>query len=301
MESAKAGGNKIKKLSLGYSPCPNDTFIFYALVHGRIKGAPLFEERLEDVEALNRMALEGELDVTKLSAYAYGHLRDKYVALRSGGAMGRGAGPLVVAGKSFDKVVDKARLGGGKIKVAIPGGLTTACLLLLLYEPSLRGKNLQPMVFSEVMRAVKEGRADAGVVIHEGRFTYREHGLKKIVDLGKWWEDETGLPVPLGAIAARRSLGRRRLLQVEEAIRQSVLYAVENPSIPIPYVRRHAQEMGGRVIEKHIKLYVNDYTVWMGREGEEAMRELLKRAAMAGFFSDGSYRGGRGAEKSLFI
>ncbi|MDA8168287.1 MAG: 1,4-dihydroxy-6-naphthoate synthase [Nitrospiraceae bacterium] len=265
-------------LSLGFSPCPNDTFIFYALVHGRIKKDGLaFREVLEDVETLNRKALRGELDVTKISYHALGHLRENYVALRSGAALGKGCGPLLVARGPLDP----GALKGGKI--AVPGGLTTAYLLLMLFEPSFRN-NTVPMVFSDIMPAVRDGRVDAGLVIHEGRFTYQNYGLHCLMDLGDWWEGRTELPIPLGGIIARRSLGTKVLRAVEEAVRESVLYTRSHPEEAASYIKGHAQEIDTLVINSHIGLYVNDFTVDIGSEGENALRVMFEMAGDAGIF-----------------
>ncbi|MEK7331839.1 MAG: 1,4-dihydroxy-6-naphthoate synthase, partial [Nitrospirota bacterium] len=191
----------MKTLSLGYSPCPNDTFIFYALVHGKIDTGDLqFKEILLDVETLNRSAIKGELDITKVSYNAFGNLRDDYCLLRSGGALGRGCGPLVVSKRNYSMKDLKGK------RIAIPGELTTAYLLLQLYDPDLK-KNIKVMPFNMVMDAVKKGEVDAGLIIHESRFTYKAYGLKKVIDLGEWWEKETGLPIPLGCIIAKRSMG----------------------------------------------------------------------------------------------
>jgi 1,4-dihydroxy-6-naphthoate synthase len=265
-----------KTLSLGYSPCPNDTFIFYALVHGRLSTGGLgFREILKDVEALNRMALAAELDVTKVSCHALGNLREDYCLLRSGGALGRGCGPLVVARRPGEMKELRGK------RIAIPGRLTTAYLLLQLYDPSL-GENAVAMPFDEVMGAVKRGEAEAGLIIHEGRFTYPRYGLVALMDLGQWWEEATGLPIPLGSIIARRGLGSELIGRVEALVRESVLYAMANRGEPEGYIKEHSQELEDSVIRQHIDLYVNDYTVDMGQEGEAAVREFLRRAEERG-------------------
>lgn len=267
---------RMKTLRLGYSPCPNDTFIFYALVHGRLATGGLgFKEILRDVEALNRMALAAELDVTKVSSHALGNLREDYCLLRSGGALGRGCGPLVVAPRQRDMKELKGK------RIAIPGRLTTAYLLLQLYDPSL-GENAVAMPFDEVMGAVKRGEAEAGLIIHEGRFTYPRYGLVSLMDLGQWWEETTGLPIPLGSIIARRGLGRELIGRVEALVRESVLYAMANRQEPEGYIKEHSQELEDSVIRQHIDLYVNDFTVDMGEEGAAALREFLRRAEERG-------------------
>jgi 1,4-dihydroxy-6-naphthoate synthase len=262
-------------LTLGFSPCPNDTFMFYPLVHGLVDtGGLSFYERLEDVETLNRLALEGELDVTKVSYHALGHIRARYALLRSGSALGRGCGPLLVAREP----VDPAGLRG--MSIAVPGQYTTALLLLRLFDPGLG--NFIAMPFHEIMDAVTGGRVDAGLIIHESRFTYRGRGLHRLVDLGEWWEGETGLPIPLGGIVARRSLGPETIAVIERALRAGVDYARNNPSAAAGYIREHSQEISEEVCEAHIGLYVNDFSAELGDEGERAIAELLRRAEKSG-------------------
>ncbi len=259
----------MKKLSLGYSPCPNDTFIFYALAHKKVRGSVEFSETLKDVETLNRMALRGELDVTKVSFSAFGHLWENYCLLHSGSALGRGCGPLIVA-KDRINIADLA----GK-KIAIPGKMTTAYLLLQLFDPDIR--NVVEMPFDRIMNAVSLGTVDAGLIIHEGRFTYPKYGLMELVDLGEWWERETGLPIPLGGIVAKRSLGADVINEVDRILKKSVEFAFANRSMTRGYIKEHAQELDDEVIDQHIGLYVNDYTLDIG-DGVAAVRELLKRA-----------------------
>jgi 1,4-dihydroxy-6-naphthoate synthase len=264
-----------RKLSLGFSPCPNDTFIFDALVHGRVPCDGLsFSERLEDVETLNRLALSGLLDVSKVSYHLLGHILKDYLLLASGGALGRGCGPLLVAREPLDP----ARLAGRKI--ALPGQYTTAALLLRLFDPSLADFVYLP--FDKIMAAVADGSVAAGVIIHESRFTYAAHGLLQILDLGQWWEQETGHPIPLGGIAAKRSLGRETLLALQRGIALSVACAFDNPAQARPYIRAHSQEMSDDVCDAHIGLYVNSFSRGLGPEGEVAVRLLLDRAAAAG-------------------
>jgi 1,4-dihydroxy-6-naphthoate synthase len=266
----------MKELSLGYSPCPNDTFIFYGLVHGKIDAGDLkFKEVLLDVEALNEKAGRGELDITKLSYRAFGELRDDYCLLHSGGALGRGCGPLVVSKEDLRMEDLKGK------KIAIPGRLTTAYLLLQLYDPSLKD-NVEAMLFSDIMDAVSRGEVDAGLIIHESRFTYRSYGLKKVIDLGEWWEKETGLPIPLGAIAAKRSLGQDLIRDVDRLVKESVLYALSHRDEPASYIKEHSRELEDSVIGEHIKLYVNDYSVDLGGEGIKAVGGLFKMAEEKG-------------------
>jgi len=262
-------------LSLGFSPCPNDTFMFHPLVHGLVDtGGLTFRERLEDVETLNRLALKGELDVTKVSYHALGHIRDEYALLRSGSALGRGCGPLLVARDA----IDPADLRGRRI--AVPGNYTTALLLLRLMDPQLDDFVVMP--FSEIMDAVLTGTVDAGLIIHESRFTYQGLGLRKLVDLGEWWESETGLPIPLGGIVARRSLGAETIAIIERALRAGILYARSHPAEAAGYIREHAQEMSDEVCAAHIGLYVNDFSAELGVEGEQAIDCLLNRAEISG-------------------
>ena len=265
----------VPALTLGFSPCPNDTFMFYPLVHGLVDtGGLSFYERLDDVETLNRLALAGELDVTKVSYHALGHIRDQYALLRSGSALGRGCGPLLVAADT----IDPADLRGRAI--AVPGQYTTALLLLRLLDPRLG--NFVAMPFNEIMDAVLSGRVDAGLIIHESRFTYQDLGLHKLIDLGEWWENETGLPIPLGGIVARRSLGAETIAVIERALRAGVAYARSHPAEAAGYIREHAQEMSAEVCAAHIGLYVNDFSAELGEEGERAIDCLLKRAEYSG-------------------
>ena len=267
--------NDGRTLTLGYSPCPNDTFIFHALVHGVVGAEGLrFTERLEDVETLNRLAARGELDVTKISYGAAPGLLADYVLLRSGGALGRGCGPLVVAREPL------TREGLAGRRIAIPGRSTTANLLLRLFAPEAEpGIEL---VYSDIMPAVARGEVDAGLIIHESRFTYPQHGLVRVADLGEWWEQTTGLPIPLGGIMARRGLGTDAIRAVDDAIRRSVEHAFARPEASREYVRAHAQEMDDAVTQQHIDLYVNPFSVDVGDDGERAIRELFARAAAAG-------------------
>lgn len=279
----------MKALTLGYSPCPNDTFIFYAMIHGRIDTAGLsFKETLLDVETLNQKALKAELDLTKISYHAFGHLREHYVLLRSGGALGRGCGPLVVTKNIY--TMEELR----RKRIAIPGKLTTASLLLQLYDSAFaNSSHLVIMPFHEIMDAVSEGRVDAGVIIHESRFTYASYGLRSVIDLGEWWEKETGLPIPLGGILAKRSLGSELILKVETLIKTSLQYAYSNRSEPMSYIKEHSQELSDSVITDHINLYVNDFSIDMGEEGEKAVTGLISRAENAGII--------KASKKPLFI
>ena len=267
-----------KPFFLGYSPCPNDTFIFYALVHGKIDTGDLhFKEILLDVETLNQMALHAELDITKVSYHAFGYLREDYCLLRSGSAIGRGCGPLLVVRE--DCAINDLQ---GK-KIAIPGRLTTAYLLFQLFSADfIHSLSFIEMPFHKMMEAVKNGVADAGLVIHEGRFTYSSYGLKRLVDLGEWWEDETGLPVPLGGILVKRNLGEDLIRRINSVVRRSVEYAFTHRDEPTYYMKQHSQELKDEVIEQHINLYVNDYSIDIGEDGVSAVKELMRRAEEKG-------------------
>jgi len=264
-------------LTIGYSPCPNDTFIFYALVHGKVHVPGIeFRELLADVETLNQMALTGSLDLTKISYHALGHLREQYALLRSGSALGRGCGPLLVA-KPGTRLAD---IKQGTI--AIPGKLTTASLLLRLYDPSIT--NIIVMTFDRIMDAVSTGAVIAGLIIHESRFTYPRYHLEKLLDLGAWWEHHSGLPIPLGGILGKRSLGRDLLLQIDEGIRASLHYAYAHKDEVLNYCKQHSQEMDETVVKSHIALYVNDFSLDLGQEGLAAVRRLLDEAETSGIF-----------------
>ena len=264
-----------KELSLGFSPCPNDTFMFYPLVHGLVETDGLvYRERLEDVETLNQLARAGELDVSKVSYHALGHIREEYALLRSGSALGRGCGPLLVALKKCAPHELRGRT------IAVPGRYTTALMLLQLFDPALDTFIIMP--FNEIMDAVLSGCVDAGLIIHESRFTYHGFGLHKLLDLGEWWEAETGLPLPLGGIVARRSLGTETIAAVERALKAGVDYAREHPDEATRYIGEHAQEMSQEVCAAHIRLYVNDFSTDLGDEGVRAITCLLQRAGQAG-------------------
>jgi 1,4-dihydroxy-6-naphthoate synthase len=269
----------MKSLTLGYSPCPNDTFIFYALIHDKIDTKNLkFKETLLDVETLNQKALHTELDLTKISYHAFGHMRKNYCLLRAGGALGRGCGPLVIAKNEY--AMEELR---GK-KIAIPGKLTTAYLLLQLYNPDFRlqTSDLLEMPFDKIIDAVAKEEVDAGLIIHESRFTYPSYGLKQIIDLGEWWEKQTGHPIPLGGIAAKRSLGEGLNKKINKTIKSSIEYAFSNRSEPMDYIKKHSQELSDEVINQHINLYVNNYSLDVGQDGEKAVIALLSRAEEAG-------------------
>lgn len=256
-------------LTLGFSPCPNDCFIFHALVHGRVPSAHAVSVYMADVEELNQRAVAGELAASKLSYHAFGFVAGTYAMLPAGGALGMGVGPLIVTKEPLSSLSGR--------KVAIPGGLTTANLLLKLSQPD--DIDCLELRYDRIMPSVAAGEVDAGLIIHESRFTYPEHGLVKHMDLGEWWERETGLPIPLGGIAVKRGLGTRAAELLNEAIVASLDHAWARPTESEAYVAAHAQEMSQEVRARHIDLYVNEYSRDVGALGREAVRELLARAA----------------------
>jgi len=259
-------------LRLAFSPCPNDTFVFHALVHGLVPGAPATTVTYADVDVTNTAAERGEYDLVKVSYAALPWLLDRYELLPCGGALGRGCGPLVL-------VRDEAISLAGR-RVAVPGDRTTAYLLMRLWSADTPPASVEVMPFHEIMPAVAAGRIDAGLVIHEARFTYPRYGLRALVDLGEWWEVDTGLPIPLGAILARR--GAVNPTEAADWIRASVRQAWADPSASREYVLAHAQEMEPDVVARHIDLYVNRFTEDLGEEGYAAVHALLDRAAAAG-------------------
>lgn len=265
------------RLSLGFSPCPNDCFMFDAIVHERIDLEGLtFDVRMADVEALNRDACAGGIDVTKLSYHAFAFCAGRYALLDAGSALGRNCGPLLISKRPITR--DEAAAGG--LRVAIPGRYTTANFLLGLAFPALTDRT--ELVFSEIEPALVREEFDAGLIIHENRFTYEARGLRKIVDLGEYWESETGLPIPLGGIVVRRTLPIEVQRTVDRVLRRSVEHAFQNRSTTLPFVRAHAQEMSEEVMFKHIDLYVNPFSLSLGSEGRRAVGELFARATALG-------------------
>ncbi|MFI6762746.1 1,4-dihydroxy-6-naphthoate synthase [Micromonospora sp. NPDC050417] len=259
-------------LSLAFSPCPNDTFVFHALVHGLVPGAPPVEVTYADVDVTNTAAQQGAYDIVKVSYAALPWLLDDYQLLPCGGALGRGCGPLVLTRG------DRTDLTGAT--VAVPGDRTTAYLLFRLWAQGQQPARIEVVPFHEIMPGVAAGRYDAGLVIHEARFTYHRHGLTALVDLGEWWESDTGLPIPLGAILARR--GTVDPVAAADWIRASVRQAWADPAGTREYVLAHAQEMEPDVVNQHIALYVNEFTADLGEDGYRAVDALLRRAAVAG-------------------
>ena len=264
-------------LSLAFSPCPNDCFMFDAMVHRRIDLEGLeFDVRLADIEALNTSAFAGDVDVTKLSFHAYAYCADRYVLLDAGSALGRNCGPLLISRRS----IARDEVARGSLRIAIPGRYTTARFLLGLAFPLAR--NTTEVLFSDIEGSLLDGTYDAGLIIHENRFTYTAKGLKKIIDLGEYWEGETGAAIPLGGIVVRRELPADVQQRVNRVMRRSVEYAFAHRADSLPYVRAHAQEMSEDVMYSHIDLYVNDYSIDLGTEGRQAVEVLFERARQVG-------------------
>ncbi len=263
------------KLSLGFSTCPNDTFIFEAIVHSRVDTEGLeFSPNLADIEDLNMKAFEAGPDISKLSYNAYGHLTDRYLVLDAGSALGEGNGPLLLSKTKIypDEVPS--------LRIAIPGKYTTANLLLDIAFPKVKEK--RSYLFSDIEEVILSGEMDAGLAIHENRFTYQKRGLRKILDLGTRWEELSGRPIPLGGIMVKRSLGADVIGKVNRILRRSVEFAFAHPEMAMSFVQQHAQEMDRDVMRKHIGLYVNDYTLSLGDEGRAAIRKLYEIAAEKG-------------------
>ena len=267
-------------LTLGFSPCPNDCFMFDAIVHQRIDLEDLtFTIVMEDVEALNRRAFARAIDVTKLSYHAFAHCVDTYALLDAGSALGRGCGPLLISARPISH--DEVAAGG--LRIAIPGEYTTANLLLALAFPTATAK--QELLFSAIEGAVIDGRFDAGLIIHENRFTYAAKGLRKIIDLGEYWESTTGAAIPLGGIVVARALPADVQQRMNRVMRRSVEYAFAHPEASRAFVKAHAQEMSEDVMRQHIELYVNEHSVALGPEGRRAVEVLFERAVSAGVVS----------------
>ncbi len=265
----------INNLSLAYSTCPNDTFIFHAMAHKIIdlKGLS-YNIKLDDVESLNLKAASMMYNISKLSFAAIGNLQDNYALLKTGAALGRGCGPLLVAkpGYKLKNINETA--------IAIPGIQTTANLLLGLWAG--KNNNTVPMTFDKIMPSVCSGEYEFGVIIHEGRFTFGDYGLECVIDLGQWWEDETSMPIPLGGIAIQRNLPQEIILQVEKTIGESVIHAFNDRNASSDYINNHAQELDDDVIKQHIDLYVNSFSQSLGHEGEKAVEYLFDLARKKG-------------------
>lgn len=272
------------QLSLGFSPCPNDTFIFDALVHQKIDTKGLsFDVQYHDVETLNQKAFRRELDVTKLSYHAFAYAVEDYELLDAGSALGFGVGPLLIC-KDPALAQELQQYTGAllpehlrDLRVGIPGKFTTANFLLGLAFPLLQNK--AEMVFSDIENALLQGDIDLGLIIHENRFTYAAKGLHKVIDLGDYWEKTTHCPIPLGGIVVRRDLPQDVKIQINELVHDSVAFAFENPKSGLDYIRMHAQEMEEAVMYQHIELYVNAYSQHLGVEGRNAVQTMFDRAA----------------------
>ena len=263
------------KLTLGFSPCPNDTFIFDAMVNGAIDTQGItFDYVMEDVETLNIWAEQGKLDITKLSYNTFIHTVDQYALLHSGSALGEGVGPLLVSKEPLDlENIDT-------YKIAIPGFKTTANLLFTLAFP--QAKNKTELVFSEIEAAVLNGTYDAGLIIHEGRFTYQQKGLVKLIDMGDWWEKTTHAAIPLGGIVIRRSFDKQLCATVDRILKESLAWSWKHYPELTPFVTNNAQEMEEDVMRKHINLYVNEYTTDLGEKGRNAITTLFEKAKVSG-------------------
>lgn len=277
------------KLTLGFSPCPNDCFIFDAMVHHKIDTEGLeFEVIMEDVEALNQRALKNELDITKLSFHAYLYAMQNYILLKSGSALGFNCGPILVGSSELvvQRMQEQLKSDHNELRttnselIAIPGKNTTANFLLSLAYPNANNK--VEMLFSDIEQAVLNGEVDAGLIIHESRFTYQDKGLKKIVDLGEFWENLIHAPIPLGGIVTRRSFDDALQQKINACIRKSVEYAFANTENVMPYVRAHAQEMSESVMKQHISLYVNEFSIDLGVKGKAAIELMFSKAQSQG-------------------
>ena len=300
----------MKHITLAYSSCPNDTFIFHALAHGLLKTKRCvtdnkettksditenieFDITIADVETLNKNAANSLFDVTKLSFATFGALRDKYALLRSGAALGRGCGPLVISLPDKEIIKSPTSMIERPV-IAVPGRGTTASVLFTLFLkqnfPEIK-PNIVPMPFDKIMAAVQEKTVDFGVIIHEGRFIYKNLGLKSIVDLGQWWENFTSLPIPLGCIAIKRELYKQNFAiaaTIQNMIKASIEYGFDNPEAGKNYIKLYAQELNDEVINQHINLYVNDFSKDIGAEGERAIRTFFNKAEEAGIISPSS-------------
>jgi 1,4-dihydroxy-6-naphthoate synthase len=263
------------KLSLGFSTCPNDTFMFEALVNKRIqvKGYE-FELFLADVEELNKKAMKEDLDISKISIASYPYFASSYQILSAGGAIGTGNGPVLVSkNKIYPDELDD-------LLVAVPGNHTTAKLLMTIMYPE--AKNLKEFLFSDIENAVLSNETDAGVIIHENRFTYQEKGLRKIVDLGEEWEKLSHLPLPLGGIVIKRNLSNTIKTEINKLLAESIRFALDKPLLSLPFIKNYAQNLDEAIIFQHIKLFVNEYSAQMGEEGKEAIRALFNKGIKVG-------------------
>lgn len=270
---------QLQKLTLGFSSCPNDTFIFDAMIHHKIDTEGLeFELIIADVEELNKKAFEAELDITKISFNAFTRLTNQYILLDSGAALGENCGPLIIANEEMPIAALNSK------KIAIPGVNTTANLLMTFSFP--QAENKIEMLFSDIENAVIEGKVDAGLIIHESRFTYQDKGLIKLADIGEIWETKTGTPTPLGGIIAQRNLGNELLEKINRVLRRSVEFAFKNPKSGLEFIRLHSQEMSEEVMYKHIGLYVNEHSISLGNSGRKSVEKLFEIAFELGLIDE---------------
>ncbi|MBU3917443.1 1,4-dihydroxy-6-naphthoate synthase [bacterium] len=276
----------MQKLSLGFSPCPNDTYIFDALIHGRIRHDFEFDLHIEDVETLNQLALNHQLDITKISIHAWFHVLDRYRLLSSGGALGRGCGPMIIS-------KGRSKIESGRI--ALPGELTTASLLFKMAFPG--DFDLVQMPFEKIIPAIMDEEVDAGVIIHESRFTYRQSGLHCLLDLGKWWEDKTDCLIPLGGIIISDRIDVNVQYKIQELIRKSIQFVEKEPELANDFIQWNAQELDRQVIESHIGLYVNEFSKDLGPEGRRAVTTLYNRSCCLGLLPEACL----GKEDQLFV
>jgi 1,4-dihydroxy-6-naphthoate synthase len=260
----------MRTVNIAFSPCPNDTFIFHAMLHGLVDtGDYKFTPHLHDIETLNDSAFTGRFDITKLSFHAYLYLKKKYDLMNAGSALGFGCGPLLVKADSAKKVED--------MTIAIPGEYTTAYMLLRLWNPS--AENIVPVRFDRIMDGIKDGKYDAGLIIHEGRFVYQDYGFSSIIDLGEWWEKETSSPIPLGCISIKNDrFLKEEKEELDAILKSSVEYAFNNRNASREYIKQHSQELDDEVIENHIKLYVNEFSIDLGETGHKAVKKLEEMA-----------------------
>jgi 1,4-dihydroxy-6-naphthoate synthase len=262
-------------ITVGHSPDPDDAFMFHALANDKIDtGSFTFRHELQDIETLNRRALRGELDVTAVSIHAYAFLLDKYALLPTGCSMGDRYGPMVVARRSMSVLELK------NAKIAVPGTMTTAFLILKLLLPG--GFAFEVLPFDQIISAVAEGKYDAGLIIHEGQLTFQNQGLHMVVDLGVWWQEQTGLPLPLGGNVVRRDLGEETIKQVSRLIKESIRYALSHRNEALAYALRYARDMDTGLADRFVGMYVNDWTLDYGPRGREAVRRLLEEGHKAG-------------------
>jgi len=262
-------------ITVGHSPDPDDAFMFYALAHDKIDTGNLqFRHELQDIETLNRRALRGELEVTAVSIHAYAHLLDKYALLPSGCSMGDRYGPMVVASKALSLADLK------KVKIAVPGTMTTAFLALRLLLPE--GFSYDVLPFDQIIGSVAEGRHEAGLIIHEGQLTFQNQGLKLVIDLGLWWQDRTGLPLPLGGNVVRRDLGQDTIRQISRLLKESIHYSLDHRQEALTYALQYARDMDRGLADRFVGMYVNEWTLDYGARGREAVRRLLAEGHRAG-------------------